>query len=173
MGYRCPVCGDLQADGVHLANHLAFTAIARGGDHEAWLDEHVPGWGEMGEDTLAARVREFAESAEYPTVFEDTTGHERGHDHAHGDAASNVPGHGHDTRQQDDTTSGQAGSPEHPEMAEVSFDASMDEEARTVVERAREMTRTRRENTGDSDASDDDARETDGTDPTTGSEDGQ
>ena len=41
MGYACPVCDHPQADARHLANHLAFTALARGGDHEAWLDDAV------------------------------------------------------------------------------------------------------------------------------------
>ncbi len=83
MGFACPVCETPQADAGHLANHLAFTAIARGGDHETWLDERVPGWDELGEATLAERVVEHAAETEYPQVFEDTTGDqapaERGH----------------------------------------------------------------------------------------------
>ena len=73
MGYECPVCGDPQADETHLANHLAFTAIARGGDHEAWLDEHVPEWGQLDDEGLADAVVELAEETDFPQVFEDTT----------------------------------------------------------------------------------------------------
>ena len=38
MGYACPVCEDPQSDATHLANHLAFTAMLRGGEHGEWLD---------------------------------------------------------------------------------------------------------------------------------------
>jgi hypothetical protein len=60
MGYECPVCGTEEADGEHLANHVAFTALVRGGDHEAWLDEHVPDWGDRDPDSLAPEVTEHA-----------------------------------------------------------------------------------------------------------------
>jgi len=87
MGYSCPVCGDPQADDEHLANHLAFTALIRGGDHEGWLDAHVPEWESLGEAELGEVVSDLADSEEYPQVFEDTTGQEqehgqRGHDHS-------------------------------------------------------------------------------------------
>lgn len=130
MGYRCPVCDDPQADSLHLANHLGFTAIARGGDHEAWLDEQVSGWGEMDEHELADRVSKLAEPAEYPTVFEDTTGHEDSHANHEGDHD-----HAHQT----------------PGMTEIPFDVGMDEETRRVVERARELTQARRSNSGGDD----------------------
>ncbi|MFB6311462.1 MAG: DUF5810 domain-containing protein [Salinirussus sp.] len=74
MGYACPVCDAPQADEEHLADHLAITAIARGGDHKDWLDERVPEWEELGTERLAARVATHAEQVEYPQVFEDTTG---------------------------------------------------------------------------------------------------
>ena len=60
MGYECPVCGVEEADDEHLANHVAFTALVRGGDHEAWLDDHVPDWEERDPDTLAPEVTEHA-----------------------------------------------------------------------------------------------------------------
>jgi len=60
MGYECPVCGVEEADGEHLANHVAFTALVRGGDHEAWLDEHVPDWADRDPDSLAPAVTERA-----------------------------------------------------------------------------------------------------------------
>ena len=86
MGFSCPVCDDPQADGVHLANHLAITALTRGGDHEAWLDDHVPEWETLSEDELADQVREMAEDADYPRVFEDTTTeHEHADGHSHGE----------------------------------------------------------------------------------------
>ena len=78
MGYACPVCDVPQRDAEHLANHLAFTALLRGADHEEWLDEVVPGWNEEGPDELAGRVVEYADEADYDEVFEDTAG---GHDH--------------------------------------------------------------------------------------------
>lgn len=85
MGYECPVCEIPQADGGHLANHMAFTALVHEGDHEVWLDEAVPEWSEMGEDELAEVLIERAEETEFPQVFEDTTaGHEHhDHDHSH------------------------------------------------------------------------------------------
>jgi hypothetical protein len=58
MGYACPVCETPQADATHLANHLAFTALIRGGEHETWLDERCPGWEAAGEAALADRVAE-------------------------------------------------------------------------------------------------------------------
>jgi len=80
MGYECPVCADPQADAGHLANHLAFTAMTSGGDHEAWLDEHVPDWDQLGESELAAEVTDHAEAAEFPQVFEESGVEEQGHD---------------------------------------------------------------------------------------------
>lgn len=72
MGYACPVCDAPQADAGHLADHLAITAIARGGEHETWLDDRVPGWANLEKPALAERVVERAEETEYPQVFEDT-----------------------------------------------------------------------------------------------------
>ena len=78
MGYACPVCGDPQADAEHLANHLAFTALMRGGDHEAWLDDHVGEWGQLGESELADRVVDHADETEFPQVFEEGGTHDHG-----------------------------------------------------------------------------------------------
>ncbi|PSP95012.1 hypothetical protein BRC91_03125 [Halobacteriales archaeon QS_4_62_28] len=72
MGYACPVCEEPQADAGHLANHLAFTAITSSGDHEEWLDEHAPEWGQLGETELAENVAEYAEETEFPQVFEES-----------------------------------------------------------------------------------------------------
>ena len=124
MGYACPVCETPQADATHLANHLAITAIARGGDHEAWLDEHVPEWSDRDEDGLAEAVVAFAGDADYPQVFEDTTG-DGGHGHDHGpDTADALP--------VDLDESGLA-------------DGDLDREAEDIVAAARELTRERRE----------------------------
>ena len=82
MGYACPVCETPQRDGEHLANHLAFTAMLHGDEHEAWLDERAPGWGEERPAELAERVTPHATETEYDEVFEDTVGSE--HDHAAG-----------------------------------------------------------------------------------------
>jgi hypothetical protein len=72
MGYACPVCSDPQADATHLANHLAFTALTGGDDHETWLDDTVPEWGQLGETELAERVVDHAEQREFPQVFEES-----------------------------------------------------------------------------------------------------
>jgi len=93
MGYACPVCDDPQADAGHLANHLAFTAMTGSDDHEAWLDDHVPDWGQLGETELADRVVGHAEETEFPQVFEESglADHDhdgdlsRGGDHHRGD----------------------------------------------------------------------------------------
>ena len=119
MGYDCPVCATPQADARHLANHLAFTALIHGDDHEDWLDEHCPDWESAGEAALAEQVAPLAEEADYPQVFEDTTGdHDHGgehdrRDHDHGHAHGSVPG--------------------------------SDEEVREALEAARELTRERLE----------------------------
>lgn len=127
MGYSCPVCGDPQADGVHLANHLAITAMTRGGDHEQYLDEHVPDWQELGEEGLAAELAEAADETEYPQVFEDTT-----------------PDHSHDHDHSGDRTA-QDSIPFETELPDGD-----DEEATEIVEEAMELTRERRNNTGES-----------------------
>ncbi|NIB98376.1 DUF5810 domain-containing protein [Halobacterium sp. R2-5] len=75
MGYECPVCGVEEADGEHLANHLAFTALVRGGDHESWLDETVPDWEDRDPESLAPDVTPHATETETETVTEEH-GHE-------------------------------------------------------------------------------------------------
>ncbi|WP_135305706.1 DUF5810 domain-containing protein [Haloarcula amylovorans] len=94
MGYACPVCGDPQADAGHLANHLAFTAMTSGDDHEAWLDDHVEDWGQMGESELAEEVTDHAQETEFPQVFEESgleSEHEHTHDHAGSHAGDDLP----------------------------------------------------------------------------------
>lgn len=73
MGYACPVCGVEQADGVHLANHLAVTASLGREDHEAWLADYAPDWAECSPPELADRVVEHALEVDTPE-FEDDGG---------------------------------------------------------------------------------------------------
>ncbi|WP_128223866.1 DUF5810 domain-containing protein [Halobacteriaceae archaeon SHR40] len=129
MGFSCPVCDDPQADGVHLANHLAITALTRGGDHEAWLDEHVPEWANLSEEELAEQVQEMAEDADYPQVFEDTT---TGHEHTNHDHAGE---HGHG----DATEYGTADLPQGGDMLADDLDGGTED----VIREAMEMTRQR------------------------------
>jgi hypothetical protein len=161
MGYACPVCSDPQADAGHLANHLAFTAMLRADDHEAWLDEHAAGWDDMGERELAAVVADLVEETEFPQLFEDTVGgldessepleersgalfdDEPGHDHAgHGRH------HGHDAHDHSHDDRRDSAGP-------VDTSGPMDAETVEVLEEAREMTRRMRE--GSDDERDDDA----------------
>jgi hypothetical protein len=137
MGYACPVCTDPQADATHLANHLAFTALARGGDHEDWLDEHVPEWDSMNEETLGEELVGMADDADYPQVFEDTTDQGHGHDHQHDHD------HGRGTQDISDAMLSEAESALAEEDVETPDD---------VMAEARELTRKRRER-GASDAS--------------------
>ena len=147
MGYVCPVCSDPQADAGHLANHLAFTAILGDDDHEAWLDEHVPKWSEMGEAELADAASDRVKETEFPQLFEDTAGglesgasdpptersgalfddaggeHGRGAGHDHG-------GHHHESGGHDPSRGGA-----------VDTSGPIDDEAAAVLEEAREMTR--------------------------------
>jgi hypothetical protein len=128
MGFACPVCEVPQQDATHLANHLAFTAMVNNDDHETWLDEHVPEWSEHGEAELAPKVAELASEADYEQVFEDTA-HAHGHDHAH----QHDQQHGHQH--------GQSGpGAVDPEAAAAAGQGSLDEEARSILAEAREMT---------------------------------
>ncbi|MFC4358343.1 DUF5810 domain-containing protein [Halobium salinum] len=134
-GYACPVCDAPQRDGEHLANHLAFTAMLRGEEHEEWLDEHVPDWASGSPDDLAERVVEFADAAEYEEVFEDTVHDHGGHGRSGGHDDQHDPAHG------------------HPEQGRPSVDAAaprsrggageqgeLSGEAAAVLEEARRMT---------------------------------
>jgi hypothetical protein len=122
MGYACPVCEDPQSDAGHLANHLAFTAMLRGDEHEAWLDEHVPEWAGLDEERLGEIVADRAEEREFPQVFEDTTG-ASGHDHRHESRDDLPPG---------------VESPDDLDLTE----GDLDERARDVLDEAREDSET-------------------------------
>lgn len=130
MGYECPVCGIPQADGGHLANHLAFTALIHSDEHEAWLDERVPEWDTLEEDELADALIETAAETEFPQVFEDTTtdsahGHE--HDHERSGQLFDEP-----------SVVGQG-----REQRVGTQPAALDAEARAVLEEARQMTESK------------------------------
>jgi hypothetical protein len=129
MGFACPVCEIPHQDATHLANHLAFTAMTHGDDHEAWLDEAVPGWADRGEADLAAEVSELAPDAEYEQVFEDTVG-------GRGGGGTHRHDHGRDRR------TGQNGPPEgiDPASAAASGGGELDGAARAVLEEARGLT---------------------------------
>jgi len=126
MGFACPVCETPQQDATHLANHIAFTAMVHGDEHETWLDEHVPDWSAHGEEELAPKVAELADEANYEQVFEDTA-----HAHGHG-------GHDHGHRQAGIEGSRSAGI--DLEAAAAAGGGALDEEARDVLEEARAMT---------------------------------
>lgn len=171
MGFSCPVCEDPQADAVHLANHLAITAMTRGGDHEAWLDDNVPDWEELGETGLANVVSEFATSTEYPTVFEDTTGQHPGvrrsqehADHSH----DQTPSTQEQTESGTDRSGADASDSEPQDQVgkspttEQSIPSGIDEETRQVMQEALELERQYRSGEG-SEESGDENRESEST----------
>jgi hypothetical protein len=71
MGYACPICGADQPDGEHLANHVAFTAMTRGGEHESWLDDAVPDWPDRNPETLAPDLVPHAPEIETDVVTDE------------------------------------------------------------------------------------------------------
>jgi len=149
MGYACPVCGDPQTDAEHLANHLAFTAMLRGGDHEAWLDDCVDDWAALDPPELAERVVDHAEEAEFPQVFEDTTG---GHDHDGDQRQDHQHGGGH----QRGPTPNASDAVENAAPGGVADLDEFEGETDDVLAEARELTRRRRENAGDDGSADGD-----------------
>ena len=125
MGFACPVCAAPQADGEHLANHLAFSAMLRHDDHEDWLDEHAPDWSGEDPESLAATIVEFVEETEYPEVFEDST-------------------------HQDEHEASPPQSPIRPQAG----DGELTADARDILAEARELTEQRRRNAVDGDDAD-------------------
>jgi hypothetical protein len=147
-GYACPVCGVPQRDGEHLANHLAFTAMLRGEEHEDWLDEHVSDWSAGSPDELAERVVDFAEATEYEDVFEDTVAQSskdgRGspdgtvHDH---------DGHDHAERGRPDVSADAA--PRSRGEAGAGIQSDLSDDAAAVLDEARRMTEEMYEDAAD------------------------
>jgi hypothetical protein len=147
MGYACPVCETPQADARHLANHLAFTAMVRGGDHEEWLDEHLPEWNEAGEAELAERVTAFAEEEDYPQVFEDTVnpaGEHQHDDERSGKLFEESVGHGHEN------ASHAHGEDAIPHEMNRPPQRPRDDETEAIYEEARELTEAMLADDGDS-----------------------
>ena len=156
MGYACPVCETPQRDGEHLAHHLAFTAMLHGDDHEAWLDEHVPDWGDRDPAGLADAVTPHAEDAEYREVFEDTV--DRGRPDVDV-GAHDQPGHGHDHAQ---GGHGHAkGGHAHGRGGVVDESDISDPEAAAALREARELTREMLAEDGESDDGEADAESDD------------
>lgn len=155
MGYACPVCETPQSDAEHLANHLAFTAMLGDDDHEAWLDDHAPGWDDDGEAELADRVEEYAAEVGFPQVFDDTTpDHDHASDEPRGgdlfeDELARANGRGR----------GSMASGGGPGAGGAGGD-SLDAEAQEILQDAREMTREMLDD--ESGESDDSDREGDG-----------
>lgn len=127
MGYECPVCGIPQADGGHLANHVAFTALIHSDEHETWLDERVPEWDNLGEDELADALTETASETEFPQVFEDTTT-EHEHDHERSGQLFDEP-----------SVAEGRGREQHVGTQPAALDA----EAQAVLEEARQITESK------------------------------
>jgi hypothetical protein len=142
MGYACPVCDVPQRDAEHLANHLAFTAMLHGDDHETWLDENVDDWASKNGDTLGPTVASLAEETQYDEVFEDTV-----HDQS---------GHGRGGSLFDDAQGGEGGrAGVDAAAAERRGGGELDAETRDVLREARELTA---EMYSDADAEDGDDR---------------
>ena len=78
MGYACPVCDAEQADAEHLANHLAITASLGRKDHEAWLEEYAPDWGDCNPAELGERIAPHAPEIETPDFNNASHGHDHG-----------------------------------------------------------------------------------------------
>lgn len=129
MGYACPVCEEPQADGEHLANHLAFSAMLGRADHADWLDEHAPDWGDDDPGSLADRVTPRAETIEVPDL-----------EAMEGDLPE--PPRSRSRGGLEAAMARQGGQGREP----------LDSETRRAIEEAREMTRNRREVEGEQEA---------------------
>lgn len=146
MGYACPVCEAPQVDARHLANHLAFSALLGDDDHEAWLEEHAPGWDQEDDEGLAELVVEHATEVDLPDAA--------GHDHASPDRENvgrgrdidrpgDLAGGGHDTI--DDHDPGVTFDDFGDADPTARSDPALDADAKDVLREAYEMTRKRRE----------------------------
>lgn len=136
MAYACPVCEEPQADGEHLANHLAFSALLGRSEHADWLDEHAPDWGDDDPESLAERVTPHAETVE---GLDLESSEEDLPNQPQVNPQSGLEG----------ALARQGGQGREP----------LDPETKQVVEEAREMTRERRESTTDSDEGSSDGKE--------------
>lgn len=130
MGYACPVCEDPQVDAKHLADHLALTALLGDDDHEAWLDDHAPGWTQEDDAWLGERVVDEAERIELPTEGESQA---RRADFGKGVDATHDPGVAFE---------------ELTDRSRAGADPSLDDEAQAALREAYEITQRRRERQG-------------------------
>lgn len=87
-GYECPVCSLPQQDPIHLANHMAMTAILHEDEHHEWLDKTIPAWNSQPPSTVAEKIVPHVEETTYLVVFEDTTGT---YDHQHPSPSPSEP----------------------------------------------------------------------------------
>jgi hypothetical protein len=171
MEYACPVCETPQADGRHLANHLAFTALIHGDDHEAWLDEHAPKWEKAGEDDLAERVIDEVAETELPrsvgTVDESkeaertyTPDRDPGDDGDDGRDGHDRQGEGR-TRSGSPPTNDRSRAPDSERIDPVGPGGDGDErDVETVLAEARELTERMRDGAdGDGNGNDGDQEE--------------
>ena len=154
MGYACPVCDEPQVDARHLANHLAFTALLGDDDHEAWLEEHAPGWDQEDDEGLAELVVEHATEVDLPdAVRHDHASqvHEDGEFAGDLDRPGDLAGGGHDTIDDHDpgvTFDDFGGGPT------ARSDSPLDADAKDALREAYEMTRKRRERGAEPDDAD-------------------
>lgn len=158
MGYSCPVCETPQHDSEHLANHLAMTAMLHEDDHEAWLDDHVEGWGELTPPELGKRVVDAAEEVDYDEAAVEAADIP---DERRGNPDESAGSHEHDHAQDHDHTQAHDPTAESPESGDSptvqSVTDELDAETEAIIEEAREMTRERIERAADGD---DDGEET-------------
>lgn len=135
MGYSCPVCETPQHDSEHLANHLAMTAMLHEDDHEAWLDRHVDGWGELTPPELGKRVVDAAEQVDYDDAAAEAADiPDEFRDAGDGEAldATDVP------------DSANVPPAEGRSSARGAGTDSLDEDIKEVLEEARDLTEQRR-----------------------------
>ena len=125
MGYACPVCDAPQADGEHLANHLAFTAMLHEDAHAEFLDARIDDWQDKRPPALAAELVRHADETEYDAVFEDTT---------------EGPGMGHGDADAADASGGAAPPDADPAIDFDDLeDGTLDAETERVIEEARKL----------------------------------
>lgn len=162
MGFACPVCDLPQADGEHLANHLAFTAMLHGDEHAAWLDDAVPEWAELSSQELSMAVVQYADETEYTDVFKDTTGGNPGPGRTpSGDEHGHPHGHEHDHDHSHEQADGAEGPMPDLDAARdrATTRGPTDAETRRILEEARQLTEAMRSQDTDEASDDEQDRE--------------
>ena len=152
MGYACPVCGTPQEDGVHLANHVAITAMLHDDEHAAWLDDRVADWRDSSPEELAGELTDRAERVDYDEAAVERaeipdsgegdgrsgTGH-AGHDHADHES------HAHGSRRGYAADSADAVDHLDADALGVADGDEFEDDVEGILAEAREMTRQRME----------------------------